>query len=46
MMELVLVVTTLAQRCQLNLLPGTRVSTAPSITLRAAAPIMMRMTPR
>jgi cytochrome P450 len=46
MMELVLVVATIAQRCQLDRLPGGPVGTAPSITLRAATPITMRVGPR
>ena len=46
MMELVLVVTTLAQRCTLDLPPGESVGTSPSITLRAATPITMRVSPR
>ena len=43
MMELVLVVTTIAQRCALDLPPGETVGTSPSITLRAATPIRMRV---
>ena len=43
MMELVLVVTTIAQRCELDLPPGEPVGTSPSITLRAATPIRMRV---
>ena len=43
MMELVLVVTTIAQQCQLNLSLGEGVGTSPSITLRAATPIRMRV---
>lgn len=46
MMELVLVVTTVAQRCALDLPVGAAVGTSPSITLRAAAPIRMRVSPR
>ncbi|MCH2252370.1 MAG: cytochrome P450 [Vicinamibacterales bacterium] len=46
MMELVLVVTTIAQRCELDRLPGEGVGTSPSITLRAATPITMRVSPR
>ncbi|MCH7746469.1 MAG: cytochrome P450 [Acidobacteria bacterium] len=46
MMELVLVVTTIAQRCRLDLLPGEPVGTSPSITLRAATPITMHVSPR
>ena len=46
MMELVLVVTTIAQRCELDLPAGERVSTSPSITLRAATPITMHVSPR
>ena len=46
MMELVLVVATIAQRCRLDLPPGEPVATRPSITLRAATPIRMRVSPR
>ena len=46
MMELVLVVATIAQRCRLDLVEGGRVAMSPSITLRAAAPIRMRVQPR
>ena len=46
MMELVLVVTTIAQQCQLNLSLGEGVGTSPSITLRAATPIRMRVDQR
>ena len=46
MMELVLVVTTIAQRCELDLPPGEPVDTGPSITLRAARPIRMRVSRR
>jgi len=46
MLELVLVVTTIAQRCALDLPPGKMVGTRPSITLRAAEPIRMRVSPR
>ena len=46
MMELVLVVTTIAQRCELDRLPGEGMGTSPSITLRAATPITMRVSPR
>ena len=41
MMELVLVVATLAQRCRLDLAPGPPPGLRPSITLRPAAPITM-----
>ena len=41
MMELVLVVTTLAQRCRLDLAPGQAPGLLPSITLRPTAPITM-----
>jgi hypothetical protein len=46
MLELVLVVATIAQRCKLDLPPGEAVGTSPSITLRAAAPIQMRVSAR
>ena len=46
MLELVLVVATIAQRCTLDLPPGQAVGTSPSITLRAAAPIQMRVSAR
>ena len=46
MMELVLVVTTIAQRCELDLPAGEPVRTSPSITLRAATPITMRVSRR
>ena len=46
MMELVLVLTTIAQRCRLDLPAGGLVCTNPSITLRAATPIRMRVSPR
>ena len=46
MMELVLVVTTIAQRCQLTLSSTQPVGTRPSITLRTATPIRMRVDPR
>jgi cytochrome P450 len=46
MLELVLVVATIAQRCKLDLPPGEVVGTSPSITLRAAAPIQMRVSAR
>ena len=46
MMELVLVVATIAQRCELDLSPSEGVGTSPSITLRAETPITMRVSPR
>jgi cytochrome P450 len=46
MMELVLVVTTIAQRCRLVLPSGVSIGTNPSITLRPATPITMRVHPR
>ena len=46
MMELVLVVATIAQRCELDLPPSDAVGTRPSITLRAATPITMRVSSR
>ena len=46
LMELVLVVSTIAQRCQLDLEPGDEVNPSPLITLRAARPIRMRVSPR
>ena len=47
MMELVLVVATIAQRCRLDLPPGGNIiGTQPSITLRPAEPIRMRVSTR
>ena len=46
LMELVLVVSTIAQRCQLDREPGDEVDPSPLITLRAAKPIRMRVSPR
>ena len=46
MMELVLVVSSIAQRCRLDLVPGEVVGTRPLITLRSATPITMRVTKR
>lgn len=47
MMELVLVVATIAQRCRLDTPPGGNIiGTQPSITLRPAEPIRMRVSPR
>ena len=41
MMELILVVATLAQRCRLDLVPGMRPGLVPTITLRPSLPIRM-----
>ena len=41
MMELVLVVATIAQRCRLDLTPGVHPGLAPAITLRPSCPITM-----
>ena len=46
MLELVLVVATIAQRCALALPQGDTVGTSPSVTLRSAAPIRMRVSAR
>ena len=47
MMELALVVATIAQRCRLDTPPGGNIiGTRPSITLRPAEPIRMRVSPR
>ena len=45
MMEMVLVVATIAQRCQLDLLPGVDGGLAPGITLRPSQPIGVRRRP-
>ena len=46
MMELVPVVTSIAQRCELDLPPGDPVGTSPSITLRPATPVTMHVSLR
>lgn len=46
MLELVLVVAAIARRCRLDPVSDEEVGTNPSITLRPARPIAMRVTPR
>ncbi|MEE2637793.1 MAG: cytochrome P450 [Acidobacteriota bacterium] len=46
MIELVLVVTTIAQRCRIDLATPPVVGTKPMITLRPATPIRLRVAPR
>jgi len=46
MMELQLVVATVARRCRLDLIPGQRIGVTPSITLRPTRPILMSRHPR
>jgi cytochrome P450 len=43
MLEMVLVVSTVIARCQLDLVPGQRIALSPQITLRPSAPILMTL---